>query len=526
MALPDNGGGNGTFLPVSAPQTHNTRAWRVAAFIALMCGLVAIAGISTQGQPAETELVLSARKEASAARLDRLARMEKADRPEIQKWRRQQSEAWESEKTSLEETNGHQKAAQQLQGRAPMEKLLVVREGAESAERQNAHLDELASYMLANGDHLSSADALKAIRIWNQDHEAILSERPARTQMLSYRPQSLAGKSLLCEKRAKIIELFDQLLAKLGGEELSANITMGKVSKEWHDALGAWLDSESQYRLTVEQVRDAQKGAQFSRDEYEKWKTAYKRAKEDLEATLARHAEERKNLLDERELIREIMRYIGVLHDVKATAKSIAAGGRDSIKDEETGVSDPYNIKKADATKAELAGKITDKSELAAKISKLKQLASKTQLPGTVQKLAMIQSLPIYSETEEVAKILKEILADLATRLSVINEVDTQAQKLVDDAYAKMVEWEKKLVSLADQADKAKEKMMSEKLQRERLAGDKDVAQQDYDTESAAYKLVITPYEREIYVITMIKIKINTHCDKLARGEESTFGAR
>jgi hypothetical protein len=63
--------------------------------------------------------------------------------------------------------------------------------------------------------------------------------------MLSYRPQSLEGKSLLCEKRARIIELFDQLLAKLGGEELSANITMGKVSKEWHDALSAWLDSES-----------------------------------------------------------------------------------------------------------------------------------------------------------------------------------------------------------------------------------------------------------------------------------------
>ena len=113
MALPGNGVGNGTFLPVSAPQTHNTRAWRVAGFIALMCGLVAIAGFSTQGQPAETALVLSARQ-------DRLARMEKADRPEIRKWRRQQSEAWESEKISLEETNGHQKAAQQLQGRVPM----------------------------------------------------------------------------------------------------------------------------------------------------------------------------------------------------------------------------------------------------------------------------------------------------------------------------------------------------------------------------------------------------------------------
>jgi len=74
------------------------------------------------------------------------------------------------------------------------------------------------------------------------------------------------------------------------------------------------------------------------------------------------------------------------------------------------------------------------------------------------------------------------------------------------------------------EADKAKEKMMSEKLQREKLAGEKDVASKNYESESAAYKLVISPYEREIYVITMIKIKINEHCDRLARGEASTFG--
>lgn len=56
----------------------------------------------------------------------------------------------------------------------------------------------------------------------------------------------------------------------------------------------------------------------------------------------------------------------------------------------------------------------------------------------------------MYSETEEVAKILMEMLDDLATRLSVIDEVDAQAQQLVDDAYAKMIEWEKKLVVLAN----------------------------------------------------------------------------
>ena len=105
----------------------------------------------------------------------------------------------------------------------------------------------------------------------------------------------------------------------------------------------------------------------------------------------------------------------------------------------------------------------------------------KTKLPGQTQKLAQIQTLPVYSETEEVAKILKEMLADLSTRLSVIDEVDAQAQKLVDDSYDKMVEWEKKLVKLADEADKAKEKMMAEKLEREKLAGDKDVASKNYE---------------------------------------------
>ena len=76
------------------------------------------------------------------------------------------------------------------------------------------------------------------------------------------------------------------------------------------------------------------------------------------------------------------------------------------------------------------------------------------------------------------------------------------------------------------EADKAKDKMLREKLEREKLAGDKDVATQNHDTESSAYKLIITPYQREIYVITMIKIKINEHCRKLANGESTTFGQR
>ena len=309
-------------------------------------------------------------------------------------------------------------------------------------------LNQLANYFLANGADMSPKNALAQIKAWNMGGPvaSLKALTAGQTQMLedkvpdsqSYPTTQLEGNSLLCEKRDKIIQLFDQLLAKLGGEELSANITMGKVSKEWKDALGSWLDSESKYRLTVEKNKEAKEGSEYARNEFEKWRTAYKKAKSDLAELLERHAEEKQDLLNERELIKEIMRYIGVLHDVKATEKSIIAGGRDSVVDKESGVSDPYNIKKADPVVLEQ------------KVKKLQALVLKTKIPGATQKLAQIQTLPIYSETEEVAKILKEMLADLSTRLAIIDQVDQQAQKLVDDSFDKMVEWEKKLVALSD----------------------------------------------------------------------------
>jgi hypothetical protein len=219
----------------------------------------------------------------------------------------------------------------------------------------------------------------------------------------------------LCEKKDKILALFDKLLNKLGGNELSANITYGKVSKEFSDAMSSWLDSESSYRLTVEQTKEAKKGASYASNEYEKWATANKKAKEDLEATLARHAEERADLSEEQAVIEEILRYLGVLADVKATEKSIAAGGKDSVINAQTGVSDLPGSKKAVTT-----------ASLKASIAKLQKLVLKTKLPGATQQLAQIQQLPVYAETDEVAKVLRDMLDDLSVRLSVLDEVDSK----------------------------------------------------------------------------------------------------
>ena len=382
---------------------------------------------------------------------------------------------------------------------------------------QHRSLNELATFFLLNGASMSAQEALSKVRAWTTGNAGaslqaierdVEPNTGARIQMLGagWHPTTElddASPSMLCNKKDKIIALFDTLLKKLQGEELSMNITLGKVTKEWNDALSTWLDVESKYRLTVEQVKEATEGATYARDEYEKWNTAFKDASKALEDTLATHADERKDMEEEKGLIQEILRYIGVLNDVKATEKSIAAGGRDSVIDPTTGISNTGNLEK----------KAVNKAVLDAKIQKLHELVLKTQIPGATQKLAQIQKLPIYSETEEVVKILKEMIADIATRLSVLDEVDARAQKLVDDSKAKMVEWQEKLVKLSREADKAKEKMMTEKLQREKLSGEKEVASKNYESESAATKVLITPWEREIYVITMIKIKIADHCD-------------
>ena len=62
------------------------------------------------------------------------------------------------------------------------------------------------------------------------------------------------GESRLCAKKDVILDKFDQLLRKLGGEELSLNISLGKMGAQWHRAMEAWLDAESTYRLRIEQV--------------------------------------------------------------------------------------------------------------------------------------------------------------------------------------------------------------------------------------------------------------------------------
>ena len=174
-------------------------------------------------------------------------------------------------------------------------------------------------------------------------------------------------------------------------------------------ALSSWLDSESSYRLTVEKAKEATDGADYARQQYEKYNTAYLDAKKTLDSINDQNADERNGLVDERDLIKQIMVMIGeriarnipvlnrigtdsnpiaaaagVLNDQEATDKDIAAGGKNSVKNE-YGVSDPYAIgaKKAIST-----------TELMHKLEKLQSLSRKVPTDLSLRSLRSRSSSP------------------------------------------------------------------------------------------------------------------------------------
>jgi len=380
-------------------------------------------------------------------------------------------------------------------------------------------LNRLVMEFVKKGDKLSVGQMEAKLDQWRHNPDTLLDlPEQARTQMLAdfhmqvsgINTMQLADDSTLCAKKDIIIAKFDQLLHKLGGEELSLNITNGKINADFQAALSSWLDSESNYRLTVQKAIDADNGAKYAEEQYEKYNTGYNGATKTYNTIRASTAAERQDLLDERNLIKQIMVMIGVLHDINATDEDIKAGGRNSVKNQ-YGVSDPY------ASKAPGSRVAVNPAELRAKMKTLEAMSLKVKVPKMGEMLHQLKSsLAEFAESDEVAIILIQMLQDIEDRMTVLNDLEASAKRTVEDMKAKLIEWQTKLVDLSNAQDKAKAAANAEQLQREKLAGQKKVAQETANDENSAYKLTITPYIKEIYIITMIKNKILDHCAQVA----------
>jgi hypothetical protein len=295
----------------------------------------------------------------------------------------------------------------------------------------------------------------------------------------------------LCEKKDVIFEKFNALLKKLGYENKVRNETDQAAYDAKMAALRAWLDGESTYRLEVEKQKEAEEGAAFARAEYEKWDATVKQTKERLEKMQADYPKEKESIATERELIKTILRLLGIMEDVPLDETSKNAGGY---------------------VASEKARSAATLKQLKAKVAELKIQAAKGGAIQLRQVNILQQKLASFAESDAVKDLLMGMLKDLETREDVIDKslADTEAE--LKSHEEKLIKYEKEVVDLSNAADKAKQRAETKDLQRQTLNGNKINSEESYDNEHAEFEIVAPPAEKSIFIIQVIMDKINKFC--------------
>ena len=150
---------------------------------------------------------------------------------------------------------------------------------------------KLAAHLVPKDSHLAlellkaaptqSLEVLhKMVKHWQNKMVASDDDDSSRGAMLAAVPrsitQALQASDNLCAKKDLIFAKFDQLLTKLGSESFNRNQTDAALAINSDEAMKAWLESESSYRLQQEKKTEAEEGAKFARDRYEKWSQTVK----------------------------------------------------------------------------------------------------------------------------------------------------------------------------------------------------------------------------------------------------------
>ena len=387
--------------------------------------------------------------------------------------------------------NGNQKLALKTAGSlAPKDSHLAL-ELIRAAPTQS--LEAMQKMIVHWQDRMVSSDDNDA------SHGAMLASVPRSIT------QALQATERLCAKKDMIFDKFDKLLNKMGAESFDRNQTDAASEMSKDETMKAWLDAESQYRLQMEKLKEAQEGAKFARDRYEKWSETVKETQARVDKMEKTYAEEGQAISDQRMLIKEIQRLLGIIGDQPLDDVTAAAGG--------------YVAAKKAPSPLKLA-------QIRAKLAELKKQAARDG-PGqgiSLQQVDMLQSkLANFAESDEVNELLGNMLKDLDQRDEVIKKALADSKAELEDHKKMLVEYEKELVDLQNAADAAQMKATNQNLLRQKLNGEKTNAAEAYEQEHAEYVVVAPPADRTIYVLKVIMAKINEYC---AHGTISTVAGR
>jgi hypothetical protein len=295
----------------------------------------------------------------------------------------------------------------------------------------------------------------------------------------------LSEQSALCKKRDVIVDLFDQLIAKLLAEmarEGNATLAAEEAAKE---AKNTYLNG----LVHIEQRRAIQKDqkelAKHGMLEYQEFKEAFA----DANATLYRAEPELRAraaaLQEDYELILELLAMVRTLHNTKSGATMPSAARARS---------------KALASIAQRARVQAGHDTMA------KQL------------LVATTALEQHKESSAVEQVLLELLRSTEDQWRSLNVTDATLHETARRAQEEKEKWEYRFVERSNEADEPSDDDAERLIHEGALRANETAAREAAEREAAARADAGKDFSREIAILRKLKATVLEHCAAVAGG--------
>ena len=323
----------------------------------------------------------------------------------------------------------------------------------------------------------------------------------ARTQL----PES----SQLCAKKDFIIGKFDELLMRLGVDDQQLNVTDLATEKAYEDAMQAWLDTESVYRLAVQTHKESKEASMFALKKLAVEMKVHELTKEKVAEVVKQYPIKKEEIDGERELILELIKLVEEL-----TGKS----GEEGATAKGTSSTTLTAIQKKLAALAKVAGGPAGSTKLQKGLREveakmMKEYSAAQALKG--KRFSKLQASPeeMQATKNEVKKVLLELLQDPDFRAFMLKMGMMHLMAALTQEEGLLKDDEQAVADLSEKQDQATHQEKDSDLQRGPAAGEKTTREEEYTDEHKAYLQTITSVQREIYIIKKIKRKIINFCE-------------
>lgn len=319
----------------------------------------------------------------------------------------------------------------------------------------------------------------------------------------------LAPSSKLCEKKDLIIGKFDQLLAKLTKDDSRLNITDEMTEKEYDDAMQAWLDTESVYRLAVQTHKESKEAASYALKKLAVEMKVHKLTKERVAEVVKKYPIKKAEIDGERNLILEL---------IKLVEELAGDGSEDDSAAQKMGPKSTLSAIQAKLTelgKAAEGPNGSKKLQEGLKVVEAKMMASyHASARLGKHRSTQLQASPEEMEAtkNEVKKVLLELLQDPDFRSFMLKMGMMDLLATLTQEKNVLQEDQQMVADLTDKSDQSAHREKDSGLKRGPAAGLKTTKEEEYEDEHEAFLKTSKSLLREIWIIRQIKKKIISYC--------------